>query len=97
MPVRDVLARHSSREISEWQGFERAYGPIDHTHQTELLTQLIEATQTVAYLVGAQLETNPMPTPKPMPRLGLLNQLPEDDDPEEGVPEWVLSLPSDSP
>lgn len=74
MPVREVLARHTSHELFEWKAFELAYGPIDHIHSNELLTEVVELLQTVAYLQGAQMEKNPMPKPKALERVGILLQ-----------------------
>lgn len=45
MPVREVLAIHSSRELAEWNAYERFYGPIDDDWRDENSAQIHELLQ----------------------------------------------------
>jgi hypothetical protein len=81
MPVREVLARHSAMELAEWAAYEHAYGPLDGAWRDEVMAQMHELTQLVAYLSGCQFEENPAPKPRPLQRPGLLRQ-PQSEDEE---------------
>lgn len=38
--VRELLVRIDSRELAEWQAFERAFGPIDDAWRDRMLIEL---------------------------------------------------------
>ncbi|WP_432001233.1 hypothetical protein [Streptomyces sioyaensis] len=50
MPVRQVLASVTSRELAEWVAYERAYGPIDLMWTNETLAQIHELLQNLLYV-----------------------------------------------
>lgn len=73
MSVREVLATHDSRELSEWRAFEYVNGFTESWTQ-EALSDIHEQLQLIAHVLGAQHiededpETNPIPPPKRYPR-----------------------------
>ncbi|MGW6790063.1 hypothetical protein [Streptomyces chartreusis] len=75
MPVSEVLDRHTSREIAEWQAYERYAGPIDRGYDREVLAAIHEQLQMMNRLIGAAHFTdpkknkeNPVPEPERYPR-----------------------------
>lgn len=44
MPVRELLARTSSRELTEWMAYERVTGPLDARLRGEISAGIIAAT-----------------------------------------------------
>lgn len=44
MPVRELLARTSSRELTEWMAYERVTGPLDPNLRTEIAASIVAAT-----------------------------------------------------
>lgn len=74
MPVREVLARHTSRELAEWAAYERFAGPIDPGYEREALAAIHEQLQYMNRLLGAAHFTdkknpnNPAPEPEHYPR-----------------------------
>lgn len=54
MPVRDLLARTSSRELTEWMAYERVTGPLDSRLRGEISASIIAAT--VANSQGSKLK-----------------------------------------
>jgi hypothetical protein len=44
MPVRELLARTTSRELTEWQAYERVTGPLDLRLRTEIAASIVAAT-----------------------------------------------------
>jgi len=44
MSVRDLLARMSSRELTEWMAYERVTGPLDDRLRGEISAAVIAAT-----------------------------------------------------
>lgn len=79
VPVREVLRRHTARELAEWMAYEAAYGPIGSTYANELLAQINELLQNIAYMTGAQLEENPIPMPRQVQRAGFMLEPPTQD------------------
>jgi len=57
MPVAELLARTSSRELSEWLAYERVTGPLDIRLRTEISAGIIAAT--VANSNGAKRRAKP--------------------------------------
>lgn len=53
MPVREVLATHSSWELSEWMAYEKAYGPIDDDWRDNTLGEVHELLQGLVHLTAA--------------------------------------------
>jgi hypothetical protein len=44
MPVRELLARTTSRELTEWQAYEQVTGPLDLRLRTEIAASIVAAT-----------------------------------------------------
>ena len=44
MPVRELLARTTSRELSEWMAYEKVTGPLDLRLRTEIAASIVAAT-----------------------------------------------------
>lgn len=44
MPVRDLLARTSSRELTEWMAYERITGPLDSRLRMDISAGIVAAT-----------------------------------------------------
>jgi hypothetical protein len=63
MPVRELLARTSSRELTEWIAFEKVTGPLDSRLRTDIAAGIVAAT--VHNAQGAKRKAKPsdfMPT-----------------------------------
>lgn len=60
--------RMDSRELSEWQAYERAVGPIGRQYADDMLASIHEQLQFLSYLTGAQYGENPAPEPQRVPR-----------------------------
>jgi hypothetical protein len=75
-----LLVRISSHEIAEWQAYERAFGPIGSAYGDDVLAAIHEQLQTVCFLLGAQMEENPMPVPQRVKRPMQLYLVNDDDD-----------------
>lgn len=69
-----MLARISSRELSEWEAYERYAGPLGTAYGDEVMAALHEQIQRLNRLQGAAHFTdrnhkkNPVPEPKAYPR-----------------------------
>lgn len=63
--VEELLAGISARELTEWEAYERAVGPLDHAYGDDMLASIHEAVQFLCRLTGAQLKKNPA---KDLPR-----------------------------
>lgn len=57
-----MLASLTSRELSEWSAYERAYGPIDNDWRDETLAQIHELMQDVRHLTARRVSTNGVST-----------------------------------
>lgn len=57
MPVRELLARTSSRELSEWMAYERVTGPLDARLRGDISAGIVAAT--VANSAGAKTKARP--------------------------------------
>lgn len=57
MPVRELLARTTSRELTEWQAYERMTGPLDARLRGDISAGIIAAT--VANSNGAKKKARP--------------------------------------
>lgn len=84
MSVRELLATHTSYELSEWEAFEEVYGFGDHKLY-DVLAAIHEQVQLTNHLLGAahftkEDEENPIPAPKRLPRGG--ERQPDEDDEE---------------
>jgi hypothetical protein len=44
MPVRELLARTSSRELSEWMAYEKITGPLDSRLRADISAGIVAAT-----------------------------------------------------
>ncbi|GGM55450.1 hypothetical protein GCM10012275_28220 [Longimycelium tulufanense] len=66
IPVAELLERLSSDELAEWIAYERYAGPSE-MWTAEVLAQIHELLQQIAYCVGAQVKAQ-LPRPKRYPR-----------------------------
>lgn len=57
MPVRELLARTSSRELSEWMAYEKITGPLDARLRGDIAAGIVAAT--VANSAGAKRKAKP--------------------------------------
>ena len=57
MPVRELLARISSRELTEWMAYERVTGPLDSRLRGDISAGIIAAT--VANSFGSKKKLKP--------------------------------------
>ncbi|MFE9381774.1 hypothetical protein ACFYMO_00835 [Streptomyces sp. NPDC007025] len=57
MTVRELLARTSSRELTEWQAYERVTGPLDIRARLDISAGVVAAT--VANSAGAKKKAKP--------------------------------------
>jgi hypothetical protein len=79
------LTRISSRELSEWEAYEREYGPINDRWRDDVLALVHEQLQQLNRLTGAAHFTsknhrkNPVPEPKKIPRPWVIH---EEEEPE---------------
>lgn len=84
MPVADVLACHTSQELTRWYAYEEAYGPIDNSYVNARLAQIQELLMQVAQFTGAQCgdqeSGNPARAPSAIPPGFMFEEEPE---PEE--------------
>lgn len=53
MPVGELLARTTSAELTEWQAYEVAYGPVGPAYRDSALADLIDLIQQLIYTVQA--------------------------------------------
>lgn len=53
MPVGELLARTTSAELTEWQAYEVAYGPVGPAYRDAALADLIDLTGQLIYVVQA--------------------------------------------
>src|SRR3954471_14457745 len=71
MPVHELLATHTSKDLAEWRAFEYLNGFEDVWTQ-EALSDIHEQIQNVAHVIGAQNaedeDDNPVPVPRRYPR-----------------------------
>lgn len=52
--VRELLVRVDSRELAEWQAFERVHGPIDGSWNAQLMVEMLYQLQLAnAYFIQA--------------------------------------------
>lgn len=68
MTVGELLERTTARELSEWEAYERAVGPLGSLYHDDVLAAIQEQLQVLNRLTGAQFEDNPAPVPKSYPR-----------------------------
>lgn len=72
MPVGELLARTTSAELSEWQAYEVAYGPVGPAYQNEALASLADLMQHLIYVVQAvqvdEKQRKEIPQGPPFPR-----------------------------
>lgn len=70
MSVRQLLHSMDSAEISEWQAYERAFGPLDRAYGDDMLARIHEQLQLLTHVQGAAGagKQNPIPPPKRVPR-----------------------------
>lgn len=57
MPVRELLSRTSSRELTEWMAYERVTGPLDSRLRTDIAAGIVAAT--VHNAQGAKRKAKP--------------------------------------
>lgn len=57
MPVRELLARTSSRELSEWMAYEKITGPLDSRLRADIGAGIVAAT--VANANGSKKKLKP--------------------------------------
>lgn len=87
MSVRQLLASMDSAEISEWQAYERAFGPLDRAYGDDMLARIHEQLQLLTHVQGAAGggKDNPIPEPKRVPRPP--DVFVPDDDPDDAPSE----------
>lgn len=74
MSVQELLATHTSKQLSEWAAFDEVYGFGDHKLY-DVLAAIHEQIQLTNHLLGAAHFTdedteNPIPAPDRLPRGG---------------------------
>lgn len=94
MPVRDVLRKLSSTDITGWMAYEKAFGDIGGIWQMECLAEIHELMQNMIYLQGAQAEKNPVPRPTIKERPLMLQPI-EDEEVEQAEPESDAVIPDE--
>lgn len=74
MPVRELLATHTSQELSEWRAYEMMYG-FANREIFEALASIQEQVQMLCWIggldhieEGGDSDDNPIPRPTPYPR-----------------------------
>lgn len=83
-------------ELSEWEAYEREYGPVNDRWRDEVLAQLHELTQQQMRLLGAAHFTdkkhrkNPVPEPKRVPRPWVIH---EDDEEDQDPKDYTEEIP----
>lgn len=84
MSVRELLATHTSKELAEWQAYERVYGHVGKGH-SDVLADIHEQLQLVNHLLGAahftpeeRPEENPIKPPRRYHRGGEVRPSVED-------------------
>lgn len=83
-----MLERTSSYELSEWQAYEKANGPLGPQYVQATMASMHRQLMTIAWLLGAQFEENPAPEPFDWPMPSEIFLPPEESD-EEGKGEPV--------
>ena len=68
MTVEQMLAVVSSRELAEWEAYERAYGPIGKRYSEEALANIADTLAILLRHYGEQFDENPVPVPRKYPR-----------------------------
>lgn len=68
MPVGVMLASIPSYELSEWEAYERAFGPLGKSYTEQALAQIADTLAILLRLYGEQFEENPVPEPQQFPR-----------------------------
>lgn len=67
MPVRELLSRIDSRELTEWVAYEEEFGPVGSKYGDEILAQLKDLLHNYAYhSIGMNVpagKKNPIPEP----------------------------------
>jgi len=84
MSVRELLATHTSRELSEWVAYDNVYGFGDHKLY-DVLAGIHEQIQVLNYMFGQanfanEEHENPIPKPERLARGGELPPQEEDDE-----------------
>lgn len=83
MTVRELLARIDSQEITEWEAYEKANGPLGNMYSNEALAAIHEQLQMANSLKGAEFgEDNPVPDPEKYPRPGAMFEPRKEDKPD---------------
>lgn len=76
-----------SREIAEWEAYERSEGPLGLHYVHEMLAKINDSMTLANYMYGLQFEENPIPDPEPTTRPNELYKVtflePEEDDEDE--------------
>lgn len=98
MSVRQLLHSMDSAEISEWQAYERAFGPLDHAYGDDMLARIHEQLQLLTHVQGAAGagKDNPIPAPKRVPRppdVFVPVDKPESEDQAEPTLTWQEAVP----
>lgn len=91
------LARISSWELSEWEAYEREYGPINDRWRDDILALVHEQLQQLNRLTGAAHFTgkghrNPVPEPRKVPRPWRIH---DDDDEGEELEDYTEGVNRD--
>lgn len=68
MTVGELLAVVPAYELTEWEAYERAFGPIGRHYSDEALATIADTLSILLRLYGEQFEDNPIPEPRKYPR-----------------------------
>lgn len=69
MTASELSDRISSYELTEWQAFERAYGPLGSGYSDDMLAAIHEKLQELLYLTGGLWSSdNTVNAPQRVPR-----------------------------
>lgn len=80
MTVAQLLSCISSRELTEWQAYEQATGPLGSRYSDDVLAAIHEQLQISNRMYGEQFEENMVPIPKAVLRPDQVFQPRENED-----------------
>lgn len=70
--VTELLSGITAYELTEWEAYERAFGPLGPQYSDNALAEIHEELQKICYVLGAvntgKDQENPVPEPRPVPR-----------------------------
>jgi hypothetical protein len=66
-----LLCGITAYELSEWEAYERAFGPLGRQYEQDMFARIHEQLQMITFVLGAANSgegENPVPEPKQVPR-----------------------------